>query len=111
MSEENRKFTEEEELKIKQVDGVLTGSERWLRNFCDTNDCPNYETVMEVVSSSETSGGNYEEDGFAWEKEDDYITFYGRDAHCDIPDEFWEHVEAVTGKRFRKRQTYFSCSC
>jgi hypothetical protein len=104
-------FTEEEEMKIKRVNGIISGSEQWLRNFCANNDCPSYETVMEVVMSDEDQGDIDEDYGHTWKKNDDYIVFYGTDAHASIPDEFWEHVEAVTGKRFTTRPTHFSCSC
>jgi len=35
----------------------------------------------------------------------------GKDASGSIPDEVWEHVEAVTGKKQEIRPSYFSCSC
>jgi hypothetical protein len=109
--EEPHQFTEEEEQKLLRVEGVLSGSEQWLRRFCETNDCPSYEIMMEVINSPEDS--QRESDDYGWSKDDQSITFYGRDAHADIPDEFWDHVENVTGKRFNQNQRprYFSCSC
>ena len=35
------------------------------------------------------------------------------DAHGDIPEEFWGHVENVLGRKIpaRRRAKYFTCSC
>jgi hypothetical protein len=35
----------------------------------------------------------------------------GRDASGQIPPEFWDHLEIVTGVKQNKRPNYFSCSC
>lgn len=76
-------------------------SEAWLRNFCDTADCPNYETVIgRIISGSHASG---------WSE--DYFHFDGQDAHSEIPPEFWDHAEIVTGKKIAERPVSFSCSC
>ncbi len=74
-------------------------SEAWLRNFCQINDCPSYECVIAEASDP----------GESWS--DEYLHFDGQDAHGEIPDEFWDHVEIVTGKNIEKRAKYFSCSC
>jgi hypothetical protein len=73
-------------------------SERWLRDFCERSDCPGYEAVMAAA----VDGGDGE-----------YLHFYGRDAHGEIPPEFWGHVEVVTGQGIAKenRADWFSCSC
>jgi hypothetical protein len=42
---------------------------------------------------------------------DEYLHFDGEDAHGEIPDEFWTHLEVVTGERPPYRPKYFSCSC
>ena len=39
-----------------------------------------------------------------------YMSF-GDDISGDIPDEFWDHVEAIAGKRITERASYFSCAC
>lgn len=74
-------------------------SEAWLRNFCATADCPDYETTLALAVNH---------DG-----DDAYLFVDGSDAHGDIPAEFWDHVEIVTGKKIEsgKRAAYFSCSC
>jgi hypothetical protein len=86
-------------------------SERWLRSFCDSHDCPDYDTVVAAASGSPISAGD--EYGQSYSNQYGYITFYGRDAHCDIPNEFWHHIEVVTGIEIPsdKRARAFSCSC
>jgi hypothetical protein len=76
-------------------------SEAWLRNFIATSDCPSYEVVIAKAVDNDDS----------WS--DEYLHFSGRDAHGDIPPEFWDHVEIVTGSKIPadKRATGFSCSC
>lgn len=71
-------------------------SEAWLRNFVQHADCPDYETVIAAAVNND--------DG-------EYLHFDGRDAHGEIPPEFWDHVETVTGRKPPYRATYFSCSC
>jgi hypothetical protein len=71
-------------------------SEAWLKNFCATNDCPGYHKVMGAIEH---------EDYY-----DEYLHFEGSDAHGEIPNEFWNHVEVVMGRPV-KRAKYFSCSC
>jgi hypothetical protein len=73
-------------------------SEQWLRNFAETNDCPSYESMVGAVKAS---NGHLDDDSF----------FFGEDAHGSIPDEFWDHMEVVTGIKISQRPTYFSCSC
>lgn len=41
---------------------------------------------------------------------DGYMTF-GDDISGTIPDEFWDHVEAVTGNKINNRAGWFSCAC
>ena len=74
-------------------------SEAWLRNFCATANCPGYEEVMAVAV-----GGGAEQ----WSSE--FLHFYGHDAGGEIPPEFWDHVEAVTGRKITRRPSSFSCS-
>lgn len=75
-------------------------SEAWLRNFCATADCPGYDAVIAQLLDPVDQ----------WDS--DYLHFDGRDAHGDIPEEFWTHAEVVTGKKFDSwRPKHFSCSC
>ena len=80
---------------------VKQASEAWLRNFVETNDCPDYETLIAKALDN----------GDSWDPA--YLAFNGVDAHGDIPPEFWDHVEVVTGKKIPRqaRAQYFSCSC
>lgn len=84
-------------------------SEAWLRKFCETADCPRYEIVIAAASGEQIP----EVDGYgqAYENDGEALHFRGRDAHSNIPPEFWDHVEIVTGKKISNRPTYFSCSC
>lgn len=76
-------------------------SEAWLREFIARSDCPDYETV--IAKALDNSG--------SWSEE--YLHFSGEDAHGEIPNEFWDHLEVISGRAFGpdKRASYFSCSC
>ncbi|MCZ3377476.1 hypothetical protein [Rhizobium sp. AG207R] len=76
-------------------------SEKWLRDFISNSDCPDYKTVIAAAIDNADS----------WSSE--YLHFNGQDAHGEIPPEFWDHIEIVTGHKIRTedRATYFSCSC
>lgn len=91
----------------------LTNSgEHWLREFCRNGDCLNYEQLIDAIKNGESISAEDEYgDRFSIRIGDEYISVGGTDAHGTIPDEFWDHVEAVTGKKQLKRPTYFSCSC
>lgn len=71
-------------------------SEKWLREFCKTNDCPSYERVIAAI----VDGEYYES-----------LHFDGMDAHGEIPAEFWNHVEEILGYKISNRPEFFSCSC
>lgn len=85
---------------IPEIDtlSVETSSYAWLKEFIADNDCPNYETLIEVAVNNH---------------DDDYLHFDGEDAHGSIPPEFWDHVENVTGTKIptERRAKSFSCSC
>jgi hypothetical protein len=76
-------------------------SERWLREFVASADCPRYETVIGAIADG----------GYTSRWDDEYLHFDGNDAHGEIPPEFWDHVEVVLGRKIEQRPTYFSCSC
>lgn len=88
-------------------------SEAWLRNFIDRSECPDYEVVMTGIFNE----GNMNDDGdgypYGVRNEGDYLLVLGSDAHGDIPSEFWDHVEKVTGRKVPSdmRPDHFSCSC
>ena len=76
-------------------------SEAWLREFCSQADCPGYERTIEKALDN---GDSFDSD---------YLYFKDEDAHGEIPDEFWNHLEIVSGRKFHKneRAKYFTCSC
>ena len=44
----------------------------------------------------------------------DNVTLLGQDCHLSADDEFWRHVETITGQKFdetHRENVYFSCSC
>jgi hypothetical protein len=91
-------------------------SEQWLRAFCESHDMPPYEpTISFFLSAHETGKWDQSDDypdnygGFSLER--DSIISHGRDAHCELPLEFWDHVETVIGGKVPHRPAYFSCSC
>ncbi len=75
---------------------ALEESEKWMREFCDA-DSLNYHKV--VAAAMDSNG--------------EYLTIYDSDAHGNIPPEFWDHMEVITGRKFQKdeRAEWFSCSC
>lgn len=107
-------ITEEHREQAKRVAERLTGvSVQWLKEFCEKGDGPDYETLMDAInnggsSSSVDSDGDY---SYGITINGDYIQVNGADAHGDIPPEFWDHVENVTGKKQTLRPDHFFCSC
>lgn len=88
-------------------------SESWLRDFCEQFSCPDYETLLAAAIGKpipESDPGYYDE---AYSNDGEYFHFNGYSAHGDIPPEFWDHVQRVTGVKIpqRQRAKYFSCSC
>lgn len=85
-------------------------SELWLRQFTASHDCPDYETVMKAISGQ--SLNRWDGDDASVHIDDEHITFIGIDAHCSIPQEFWEHAERVLGRPVLvPKVEHFSCSC
>lgn len=98
---EHPSFPAEAETVPVAPDSPRTASEKWLRDFVARSDCPDYEAVIAAAVDNRDS----------WNSE--YLHFNDRDAHGEIPPEFWTHVEIVTGRTIPqdKRAEYFSCSC
>ena len=86
-------------------------SEKWLRDFINSADCPSYDHVIKGILGEIPDV--YEGDGtyYGVRLDSEYLHFNGSDAHGEIPPEFWDHVEVVTGKPMRVRPSSFSCSC
>jgi hypothetical protein len=86
-------------------------SEKWLRDFIASADCPDYDHVMALIAEGTLPSpdrGYYRNGG---EFTEDYLHFSGSDAHGEIPPEFWDHVEVVLGRKPQYRPSSFSCSC
>lgn len=99
--------------------GQVMASEQWLRNFCEANDAPSYDYLMEIVAQiadgKSRGGGEYsrgDDYDHGWHHDGEYLVTLGSDAHCEIPPELWTHVENVLGRKIAgAKATYFSCSC
>lgn len=105
--------------------GEYAESVAWLEQFTKTADCPYYEDTVSAAQGINTRAEEREDDFeiqgriydmsgyYRIENDGEYLHFGGRDAHSDIPPEFWEHVARVTGKDIpqSQRATSFSCSC
>lgn len=93
-------------------------SEQWLRDWLQSHgDNPGYDIVMATIrdgSWSEKPGAGYNDrDDYSptGRMDDEWLHFDGMDAHGSIPNEFWDHVENVLGRKVPQRPSYFSCSC
>ena len=98
-------FPEEAASPEAAVAASKAASEQWIRDFAERSDCPGYHALM---ASAEYHCENVSDD----EWNSSYLHFDGQSAHGQIPAEFWEHFERVTGKSVQgPRPSYFSCSC
>ncbi len=93
-------FTSEQVKSAVPDEERKAASERWLRDFVSHADCPSYEAVIAAAIGE----GSRQFDS-------EHLHFDGQDAHGEIPPEFWDHVEIVTGRKITERATWFSCSC
>jgi hypothetical protein len=91
----------------------LVASQDWLKNFAATHDCPDYETLLAVATGQYVAPIDEGYGPQAYHNDGEYIIMYGRDAHSEIPAEFWDHIETVTGFKIPQdqRAVGFSCSC
>lgn len=91
-----------EKKQILEVYDIKADAEAWLREYCAnySNGAPSYEVLIKAV-----------EEGY--DKYSDFLTIGGYDAHGDIPNEVWDKLEIVLGRKFNKheRPTSYSCSC
>lgn len=86
-------------------------SERWLREFCQSSDCPDYQVVMELIDKGTLASRDEEYYDVGGRIDEDYLHFSGLDAHGAIPPEFWVHAENVLGRKLEFHPPHFSCSC
>lgn len=83
-------------------------SAAWLDGWLERHgDNPGYDAVMQTIRDGSWNDGEYN----SGRLEPEYLHFSGTDAHGEIPDEFWDHVEIVLGHKPKHRPTFFSCSC
>lgn len=85
-------------------------SQAWLLDFCNRSDCPGYATVMALLDGTLPSADPEYYSG-GGELTENSLHFDGRDAHGEIPPEFWRHAENVLGKKLPHHPQQFSCSC
>jgi len=83
-------------------------SERWIIDFINRSDCPSFDCLIAAATNSSMDDSDYH---IGYNNDGEYLSFYGTDAHGEIPDEFWDHVENYSGKSCPKRAKWFSCSC
>lgn len=85
----------------------------WLVNFADTQDCPRFEELFNGAIGRHDLNrvDNYNWSKIEWWDSEGYLHFNGSDAHGEIPDEFWDKVQLVSGRIIRERPRHFSCSC
>lgn len=81
-------------------------SERWIRDFADRVSL-HYDVLMRGAADWVRSKGS---DGKGW---GEYLCFGGLLEGEYVPDEFWDHYDAVTGKTTPEthRGSFFTCSC
>ena len=96
-----------------QSDAQKLQSKEWLKDYCETHDCPSYNTMMQALHGIFTNeDGVYRLDvDYTASVDHRYLYFSGWDAHGEIVPEFWDHVQNVLGIPIKVRPTYFSCSC
>ncbi len=93
------------------ITGNKAESEAWLRSFCEVSDCPRYERLIPLILGQREQDENDDGYGAYASFRDDYLFFGNTDAHGDIPPQFWDHIEVVTGQKMNRRPAHFSCSC
>ncbi len=77
----------------------VEASRAWILNFVANSNCPSYDDLISaILDPSDT-----------WD--DEYLHFIGQNASGNIPDELYDHVGIVTGRKVPGRPKYFSCSC
>lgn len=106
-------YVEEKILKVQPNPADKQASEDWLRGFCAMSNCPDYDRVVAAaLGDHHLNDDGYGHSGVQNYGGDEwYLHFNGSDAHGEIPPEFWDHLEIVTGRKAPQRAKYFSCSC
>lgn len=100
----NHQWTHPDFPEQEQAKANVKKSEEWLRRFCRDNDAPAYDDLLAFVHHHHADRGR-------WGRESLYLG--DQECHANIPAEFWDHIEVVTGLTFDQdlRAEYFSCAC
>lgn len=100
---------------VAATDVEKTRAEQWIREWLGTSDCPfDYEDTLKMAIGEIVPSIDPDAYGpCAYKNDGEYILSIGRDAYGDIPSDFWENAEIVTGQRIPdyKRAIGFRCSC
>ncbi len=88
-------FTEERAYVARDPQGE---SKRWIEDFANTHDVT-YNRMMRAADE--------------WIENEEYFVQGGDFEDCSVPEEFWKHYAAITGKVLPDNQyiNFFSCSC
>jgi hypothetical protein len=95
----------EEEVQMLIFPTNKADSERWIRDFIAGRhhdvDLPDHGTVLDAIDDHLTNDWG------------DEAVVFGQNAYGDIPPEFWDHYEIMTGRKVpaRKRASHFRCAC
>ncbi len=90
--------SERVKLTTPPTDAERAASEEWLRQYIASHDAPDYHTLIAATVEAQYAGT-------------DYLYIRGQDAHGEIPDEVYDHIERVIGEPLENRPGWFSCSC
>lgn len=79
---------------------AVARAEEWLRDFCDNlGSDVSYEDIIRTALDDGRYGYGY-----------DSLCF-GDEISGDIPAEFWNQLEILSGKKIASRPSYFRCAC
>jgi hypothetical protein len=82
---------------------------KWLENWLNVNGSVSLNNIIDAYNDE----GNYVSvnDYTSIMIDGEYIHVSGSDASGYIPDEFFDNLEVILGRRIRNRPEYFSCAC
>lgn len=89
-------------------------SELWLRKFIAENDLPPFDVVVAAATGVPVPTDPEDVQYYGtnvWTHNGDYIIFHGVDAHCQVDETFWFHMQQYTGQKIENKVDYFGCSC
>ena len=86
-------------------------STAWLKEFAKERDLNYSEMILAATHKHVDSFPLKDSAGLSTYNDGKHLHFSGSDAYGEIPTEFWDHIENLTGKPCTMRAKYFSCSC